>query len=957
MLDINMSDVMMVLGTISPYLIAFGVVLVAGIVVMVAVRGKQAALRKMIRSQSVLAILMVLVIVVNMICFGPMASMITLAMEDSGGGLSDATTVEATALAEEIMGDGIVLLKNEGNMLPIEAGRLNVFGWSSTNPCYGGTGSGSLSDTYEIVSLLQGLENAGFETNSELSDFYTAYRTERPDVGMWEQDWTLPEPAVDTYSDELLNNAKEFSDTAMIVFTRVGGEGSDLPEDMGVVTYENNSDDYLDFEDGEHYLQLSQTEENLVEMVCTNFDNVIIVYNGANAFELGFVDEYEQIKSVLWCPGAGQSGFNSLGRLLKGEINPSGKTVDTFVSDLSAAPTFNNFGNFEYDNMDEYAVPEEDAFAAGKTARFVNYVEGIYVGYRFYETAAAEGFLDFDEAVVYPFGYGLSYTSFKQEMGELSISGDGEISFDVTVTNTGDVAGKDVVEVYYNPPYTNGGIEKSAVNLIAFDKTKELAAGESETLTISFNAEDMASYDSKDAKGYVLEEGDYIISINTDSHHQIDSRTYNVESTVKYTDGNARSTDLVTATNQFDDVAGGVTFLSRADHFANYEEATAAPSSYSMPEEYKETFLNEVNYNPEDYNDPDDVAPTVDAKNGMTLAELRGADYDDERWETLLDNLTVEDMDKLIALAGYQTLSLDSVDKIRTIDCDGPASVNNEFTRVGSIGFPSTIVIAATWDHDLALKYGEMMGKMADEMNISGWYAPAVNTHRSAFSGRTFEYYSEDPVISGQLAAQAVIGAEEYGVYAYIKHYALNDQETNRYLMLCTWADEQAIREVYLKAFEICVKDGGAKAVMSSYNFIGNVPTGACPELLNTVLRDEWGFKGFVLTDYFGGCGYQDADRMIRNGNDAMLISYDMRTNHLDDTTSATSLLAMRQACKNIMYVVVNSRVYAGDNAQNGPLSWHKTAKAIDAVLVVLLIALEAVVIVRYKKRKKENII
>ena len=953
MLAINMADVVNVLNTCRPYLIGLAVVLVLALIVVIAVRKMDKAKRKLIRSEAGIAVILAIVVVVNMICWGPMNSMISLAT--GNGTISEETSAEATDLVEQIAEEGIVLLKNEDNILPLaDSSKLNVFGWASTNPCYGGTGSGSLSDAYETVTLLQGLENAGFELNTELSDFYTDYRADRPEVGMWEQDWTLPEPTADSYSEDLLNNAKEFSDTVMVVITRVGGEGADLPTDVSQVTYTDNSDEYKDFEDGEHYLQLSQTERNMLDLVCQNFDNVVVVYNGANAMELGFIDEYEQIKGALWCPGTGQSGFNALGRILSGEVNPSGKTSDTFVADLTATPTANNFGSFFYDNTEEFNMQQAGFTGEEETVApsFVNYVEGIYVGYRFWETAAEEGLINYDESVVYPFGYGLSYTTFTQEMGEMTES-DGTISFDVTVTNTGDVAGKDVVEVYYNPPYTNGGIEKAAANLVAFEKTGMLEPGDSETVTVSFNAEDMASYDYQNAQGYVLEAGDYIISINSDSHNIIDSATYTVDETISYTGDNARSTDQTTVTNQFDEAAGNVTYLSRADGFANYAEATAAPASLSMSDEHKATFLNNGNYNPEDYNDDADEMPTTGADNGLELADLRGVDYDDAQWDELLDQMTVSEMDQLIALGGYQTVAVSSIGKVQTIDCDGPASINNNFTGTGSVGFPSAVMIASTWNKEIATSFGESIGKMADEMGVSGWYAPAMNIHRSAFAGRNFEYYSEDGLLSGKIASAAVQGAEEYGVYAYIKHFALNDQETNRNSMICTWSNEQAIREIYLKPFELAVKEGGADAVMSSFNYIGTEWAGGYAPLCQTVLRDEWGFQGFVLTDYFGVYGYMNSDQGIRNGTDCMLVAYDTETNHVKDQSSATGVLAMRQACKNILYTVVNSRAYDAENLETGLMTWQIAAIVIDVVLAAGIIALEAAAVVKYKKRAK----
>ncbi|MDR1443711.1 MAG: glycoside hydrolase family 3 C-terminal domain-containing protein, partial [Treponema sp.] len=815
MLDINISDVLNVLRLCAPYLIALGIVAVAAVAAIIAVRKKPGAVKGLIRGQAVTAIVLGLVIVVNLICFGPMATLLTLV---SGKGVIDeATSEEAKALTERIAEEGIVLLENKGGLLPLSGSSLNVFGWASVNPCYGGTGSGALNAAYPVVSLLEGLENSGFTLNAELSRFYTAYRADRPEVGMWAQDWTLPEPPAETYPAALLDNAKRFSGTALVVITRVGGEGADLPRDLSAVTFTGNSTRYQEFGAGEHYLELSRSERDLIDLVCTNFNDVIVVYNGANAFELGFVQEYPQIKGALWCPGTGQTGFNGLGAILRGAANPSGKTADTFVYDLDNTPWSRNIGNFIYDNMDEFSAPDAFGGSAPLIPTFVNYVEGIYVGYRFYETAAEEGLIDYGKTVQYPFGYGLSYTSFSQTMGDLRIDAQGNIAFDVTVTNTGSVAGKDVVEVYSTPPYTNGGIEKASANLAAFDKTGLLRPGASETVSIRLKAEDLASYDESGEGAYILEAGNYRLSIRADSHTVLDERTFTVDSDVVYRDGSKRSTDKVVAQNRFSTARGDVTYLSRANHFANYAAATAAPSSYTMSARDKALFIANPNYDPASHNNPADVMPVTGAKNNRVLASLRGLNYDDPAWEPLLDQLTVQDMNTLISLAGYQTTALSSVDKYATVDCDGPSSINNNFTGVGSIGFPAVTLLACTWNQDLARDYGESIGKMANEMNVSGWYAPAMNNHRSAFAGRNFEYYSEDGLLAGKLAAQAVAGAETYGVYAYIKHYALNDQEQNRANMLVTWSTEQAIREIYLRPFELAVKEGKAKAVMSAF--------------------------------------------------------------------------------------------------------------------------------------------
>ena len=948
MLSINMDDVIKVLNSIKSQLIGFGVVAVLLIAVMIACRKQSKSKKYLIRWQAGLGMVLALAITVNLILTGPMYSMVTLAT--GGGKVSEENVASATQLCENIADEGIVLLDNDGTLPMAKNSKLNVFGWASTNPCYGGTGSGALSDAYPTVTLLEGLKNAGFELNTELSDFYTSYRADRPEVGMFSQDWTLPEPEAAQYTDEMMNNAKAFSDTAMVVITRVGGEGADLPTDVSQVTYDAGHS-YNDFEPGDHYLQLSKTEKDMIDLVCKNFDKVVVVYNGANAMELGWVKDYSQIKSVVWCAGTGQSGFNALGSILCGDVNPSGRTIDTFVYDLTQTPTANNFGNFTYTNMDEFKA---SSFGADTIPAFVNYVEGIYVGYKFYETAAAEGLIDYDKTVVYPFGRGLSYTTFTQTLNSVT-EADGTITVDVTVTNTGSASGKEVVEVYYNPPYTNGGIEKASANLIGFAKTSELAPGASENVTVTFKAEDMASYDTYGKGCYVLEKGDYVISINADSHTVLDSKVYNVASDIVYDASNKRESDVEVADNKFDFAEGNVTYLSRADGFANYAEATAAPADFELPAEAKATFYNNSNWNPEDFNNADDVAPTTGAKNGLKLKDMVGVDYNDAQWDAFLDQLTVADMDSLIALGGYQSVAVDSIGKVQAVDCDGPASINNNFTKQGSIGFPSAVMIAATWNTDLAHDFGTSIGKMADDMDVSGWYAPAMNIHRSAFAGRNFEYYSEDGVLSGAMAANAIMGSQEQGVYAFMKHFALNDQETNRCGMLCTWSNEQAIREIYLKPFEISVKDADCHAVMSSFNYIGTRWTGGCKELLKNVLRGEWGFVGFVETDYFGVSGYMTADQCVRNGNDLMLCTTGNDFNTVTVLTNS-SKQALRESAKNILYTVVNSRAYAEENLNPGMAKWQIVLIGADVLVALLFVTLEVKTLKGYKKRKEEEV-
>ena len=950
MISVEMEDVLAVLQLCKPYIIGIIAALVIGIVIMIACRRMSRGKRFLIRGEAAIAMVLAVVVCVNMICFGPMSTLIGLAT--GNGTLSDETNEEAAEVAEEIMEDGIVLLKNE-SLLPLnETKKLNIFGWESINPAYGGAGSGGINDLYDIVSLNQGLENAGFSINQELVDFYNNYGADNPEMSIQKQSWTLPEPPVDTYSDELIKSAKEYSDVAVVVLSRKAGEGhNDIPMDVRKAAYDNNSDEYDDFPEGEHYLQLSQTERDMVDMVCSNFDNVIVVYNGANQFELGFADEYPQIKSVVWCPGTGNVGFNALGKVFSGEVNPSGKTPDTFIYDMTTAPWWNNAEKTEYTNLADMAVEGMNAGTAQVYApAFTNYVEGIYVGYKYYETAAQEGAIDYDKTVQYPFGYGLSYTEFEQKMGELEEK-DGQISVDVEVTNTGDVAGKDVVEVYYKPPYTNGGIEKSSANLIEFAKTDLLQPGESQTVTVTFSIEDMASYDENHAKAYVLEKGDYAISINSDSHTVLDQKTYTADKDVVYKGENKRASDDTAATNVFEDAKGDITYLSRADHFANYEEATAAPASAELGEPYVSEYHLNSNFDKTTYLNDEDVMPTTGADNGLTLADMRDADYDDPRWEKLLDQLTVDEMANMIAMAGYQTAAMDSVGKVATLDFDGPAAINNNFTGVGSIGFPIEVVVASTWNKELAQAWGECMGKISQEMGAEGWYAPGMNTHRTAFGARNYEYFSEDGVLAGNMGAKAVEGARKYGVYSYIKHFALYEGNAK---MVSVWSNEQAIREIYLKPFEISVKQGGANAVMVSWSFLGDKWTGECSNLMNTVLREEWGFRGMALTDFFrnNGHGFMNADAALANGVDAMLSTFNGEENNVANPEHPTSVLQMRNACKNVMYTVVSSWAYDGEHEETGMENWKKAGIGIDIVIALFMAGMEVLVIRGYKKRK-----
>ena len=947
-------------------------------------------IRHVVRWSAAVAWLLIVVVLANVICYGPMYNNIAPILNGKAS-VSEESKAASRDIIREVGEEGMTLVKNDG-VLPLAAdSNLNVFGWASTNPIYGGTGSGS-SDSSNAVDILTSLKDAGFKLNDDLTNMYTEYSPTRNlggnVVSVSYTDWSLPEPTVDYYTDNLMNEAKDFSDKAMIVISRSGGEGQDVPTDMKAVidgTYDprdevangnsnynyfacnyTNNGDYDDFDEGESYLELSNTEEAMIEKVCSEFDDVVVVINANNPMELGWVDQYDSIGAVILAPGTGETGMAALGDILNGTVNPSGRTVDTYVYDLTQTPTYNNYGGFLFNNVEDLQAEftEADADYQGVQS-FVNYVEGIYVGYKFYETAAEENLIDYDEMVQYPFGYGLSYTTFSEEMSDFADNGDA-VSFNVTVTNTGDVAGKDVVEVYDTPPYNNGGIEKASVNLVDFGKTKTLEPGASQTLSFEISKEDLASYDSTGIKttngGYVLEAGEYTISVRSDAHTEIASETFSVEDDIIYEE-TARQSDDTAAVNQFQDyAAGNVTYLSRSDGFANYEEATAAPSDemYVMDDETRQAIVEKsvAEYDSTKYDDPSDEMPTTGAKNGVTAADMTGKDYDDPMWDDLLDQLSVDDMINMVNLGGFQTVAVDSIGKVGTQDSDGTSGLNDWYIGVYGTAYPTELLIAQTWNKDLAERVGEAEGAEYADCRIFGTYSPAMNIHRSAFTGRNFEYYSEDSVLSGMIALNTINGLSTKGVYPYIKHFVMNDQETNRCAMILTYSDEQAIREIYLKPFEICVKnfEGQSLAVMSSFNFVGDRWTGANPNLLNNILRDEWGFRGMVLTDWNGSYGYQNTDDAVRNGNDAMLGFASKKSNKITNTSSATLVKAMRQACKNILYTTVNSGNYTVPDPDAGKMSnMTRLFLEIDITSGVVLVGAMAIVLVRFFKKKKKS--
>ena len=699
---------------------------------------------------------------------------------------------------------------------------------------------------------------------------------------------------------------------AIVTISRVGGEGGDLPQDMYAAGYSKT-------DDGRHYLELTQDEEDLLALIkAQGFSKVIVLVNSSNAMELGFLED-DSIDAALWIGSLGSTGFNAVGEILSGKVNPSGRLSDTYAYDLTTAPAYWNAGDFTYANLKHH---------------YVEYAEGIYVGYRFYETRYVDnttGVCDeaaYAKAVQYPFGYGLSYTTFEQSIADYK-STDSAIEMTVEVKNTGAVAGKDVVQVYYTAPYTIGGIEKSHVVLAGFAKTSLLEPGASEKVTITFAPEDMASYDETGAKAYVLEAGTYQIKLMNNAHDVIDQREYEVPATITYSGDNARSTDLVAATNEFEDVAQGQIkqYVSRADW-----EGTLPTTRTDGKTASAETVAAKENTPVYENNDSDQ--PITIADHGLTLEDMTGLDYDDPKWNDLLEQLSVDDMTNMISNGGWSTPEVASVGKPATNDLDGPAGINSLVSSLKGVSFPSEVIVGSSWNTDLAQRFGTAFGAEAAANHVVGLYAPGMNIHRTPFSGRNFEYYSEDGLLSGKMGAAMVQGVGSQGVYSYIKHFALNDQESNR-LSISVWANEQSIREIYLKPFELSVKEGGTTAVMSSYSRLGNTWAGASKALLTDVLRNEWGFHGMVVTDSaMGNTSWMDVNLAIRAGGDMMLCLMGVKL----DSSSNTAQQAMRRACHNILYTQANSIAIAAA-VDNTPY-WLILLAIVDSILLIAIVLL-----------------
>ena len=845
----------------------------------------------------ILCILVVLFIVANVAIY-MFFDLITLLTNNMGLDLDNeevqAVQVEGLALAEKITEEGIVLLRNENNALPLEKGsNINLFGWSSAQMIVGGSG-GSGGSANASVNIRTSLENAGFQINGELWDMYLSYqdaRKNRPEANFiwYTTSYVMPEPEItDTeyYTEELLSAAKAFSDVAIFTVGRSSGEGVDIPAD---------------------YLTLTQAEQDILAYLRENYGTVILLLNSNSPVELGPVEDLG-LDAVIFMPGPGDVGAAALGRILCGEVNPSGRLVDTFAYDHKSSPSYyyaNRTGTREYSDMPGFY--------------YVDYVEGIYVGYKYYETAAAEGYIDYGATVQYPFGYGLSYTTFSKEV--TNVTGDlnsDEIVVEVTVTNTGAVAGKDVVQIYATAPYTSGGIEKAYVDLVGFGKTPMLEPGDSEVVTIRIDPYEIASYDWNDANrdgktGYVLESGTYELKLMENSHELIA-----VAATLELSGNIYFDKDPVTGVeikNLFDDAAGldetePVRYLSRADFAGTFPPAK--DSNTGRAASAADKAVEKLSYE----DDPNAKPITTGVNHGMTVDDVKGLPYDDPAWDRLLDQMTLEEMEKLITSGNFGTPEVPSVGQAATTESDGPQGINAWIIDVTGVSYPVEMYVGQTWNVEIAAEQGRLIAREARASSVTGMYAPAVNIHRTPYAGRNFEYYAEDGYLSGEMAASNIYAAREEGIIMLVKHFALNDQEHYRgeyFTGLFTWSNEQAMREIYLKPFEFAVKKGHTLAIMSSFNRIGATWAGASHALLTDLLREEWGFQGMVITDMFVGSRnnewWMNGEQGIRAGQNLWLAMWFGPGDLEFDETNPTTQNAMRTACKNILYAFAQSEV------------------------------------------------
>ncbi len=865
-------------------------------------------------------------------------------------------TAAGEQLQNEIRKEGAVMLKNTSEALPLQEGsKISIFG---------------KAQTVSAVCRTTRYQSAGFQFNKALSSFYWdnnrsgAGRPTYSGGNTVRAGFATGETPISMFDEPVLNSFEEYDDAAIVYFFRATGEGADAPRTMmwngtsygawdetctELVPGARNKDD--------HYLQLDQNETELLHYVCENFEKVVVVLNSTTQMETGFLDDpnhyayHENIDAAFWVRQDCAYETDPIPLILKGEISPSGRTTDTWMRDFKLDPTWQNFGNNLVLDGNRY---ENLANGSDFINRYVIYQEGIYVGYRYWET---RGYLEgtqaytspssgdfafhgttttqwdnwYDAHVVFPFGYGLSYTTFDWEVVEQTpaadsaLDKDGSISVQVQVTNTGTVAGKDVVQLYYTASYEDGGIEKAHVVLGAFEKTDLIQPGESDTVTLTMKVRDMASYDWNDAnnngyKGYELESGNYIIRLMRNAHEEETQISYNVGADIKY---ETSETTGETIENRFDEVSNYLINDVQDQYMSRSDFAGTFPSiklNLTAPQWVIDGLKEwDVSTRPANADESQPYytteMPTTGATNGIKLKDLIGKDYDDSMWTQFLDQLTYDQLVKLATDGNYHSgLSIPELGITREPNSDGVGGLayykghhETENGTATNTWWGAQASLAATWNKELAYRKGRIIGNEGlwggskDYSQLPGYYAPGVNIHRSPFSGRNPQYFSEDGFFTGIMAAQIVKGANDMGMFTYVKHFGLNDQETNRIGVL-TWANEQSMREIYFKGFEICVKEGKTTAIMSGLNRIGTTWAGGNYQLLTEVLRNEWGFNGCVVTDSYIN-NFSNADQMIRAGGNLALGNATLKYN----VNTPTTVSVLREAAHGLLYTHANS--------------------------------------------------
>lgn len=829
----------------------------------------------------VLAILLVIVISV-----APIANMfITMFASQqytTEGPAVDAARAAGYALSAEICDEGFILLKNDDSMLPLEKGaKISVFGDDAYNFVYGGSGSAG-ADQSGSTGIFEAMEMAGLSYNPEIDKIYRGLgltgEGANSDISGMVVNYVvgdLPEGDWHLLTDDAIKSAAAYSDTAMLVLSSMEVEGSELSLNLLQPASGGNN------------------KAQMIQKVCESFEHVIIIVNSGNVMELGFINEYDSVDAAVWVGSPGSLGCIELMRVLTGEVNPSGHTVDTWPVSIENEPGYITYGNNTYSNI-------------ANTLHVFTYNEGIYVGYRYYETWFEGDETAYWNNVVFPFGHGLSYTSFEQELLSVKEAGD-SVTAQVKVTNSGSVAGKDVVQLYFMAPWSaKSGIEKSVIELAGFAKTAELAPGASETVDVSFKLRDMSSY-SKSEACFILEKGDYKIAIGTNVHDAATGdkfETITVTDTVKYTTDDTTGAEIRSLFDYAQGDSEGIVYMSRADKAGSFpvkQESFVASDVFAAQLAEYERFESDYSALP--------AQPTFGANNGIVLSDLKGLDYDDPMWEQFLDQFTIKELISMQANGGWHTVAVDRLGVPGTTMLDGPSGINSMMKSLGAVAYPMETVISSSWNIDMATKLGAAVGDESNAYGVHNWYAPAMNIHRTSIGGRNNEYYSEDPMLAGAMAAATTKAIQDKNVVAVMKHFVCNDVELNARSNVTVWVDQQALREIYLRPFEVTVKEGGAAGAMSSFSRLGAKWCGGSSELLKDLLRDEWGFRGYVTTDACLG-GWMNAEVAAKNGNDLMLeMGMQNSVTKLNNAYKADPVgmsWALRDCAHDVCYAIVN---------------------------------------------------